>query len=63
MEEEKKEYKFKINDRVLCYHGPLIYEAKVQIETIIILSVCWSCMLIDSSNQMGREWALLLCAL
>ncbi|KAI8877310.1 MRG-domain-containing protein [Backusella circina FSU 941] len=29
MEEENKEYKFKINDRVLCYHGPLIYEAKI----------------------------------
>jgi hypothetical protein len=42
MEEEKKEYKFKINDRVLCYHGPLIYEAKVQIPDYLLLLLLFS---------------------
>lgn len=29
--EETKELLFEVNEKVLCYHGPLIYEAKVKL--------------------------------
>lgn len=29
-EEQEKKLIFEENERVLCYHGPLIYEAKVR---------------------------------
>lgn len=33
-------FKYAEGEKVLCYHGPLLYEAKVGIPIIRVLDVC-----------------------
>ena len=47
-------YRFSDNEKVLCYHGPLLYEAKVR--------VCVSVSRLNHSLQwrhISRNWALI----
>ena len=64
-----KELLFNENEKVLCYHGPLIYEAKVS-KTILKqgYSISFFLMIVDLGKELdGRRsrvnWTLLLCSL